>query len=80
MRQCVQYIHELYMTLTFDHKVQIRVRAVTSLFFDTGITYLAHGCITIRRCVDYHQYFYITLTFDPKVKIIGFFNGFVSGL
>ena len=76
MRRCVEYLHDLYMTLTLDLKVKIkgflqwiRVRAITSLFFDIGIPYLTHECITMRRCVGYLHDLYMTLNFDLKVKI-----------
>ena len=51
-------------------RLQIRVRPITFLWFDIGLPYLAHGCITIRQCVAYiHD---PDLTFDLKVKFIGF--------
>ena len=33
--------------------VQIRVRPVILFWFDIGLPYLAHWCITIRGCVAY---------------------------
>ena len=41
-------------------------------WFDIGLPYLAHGCITMRRCVAYIYDPNATLTFDLKVKFIGF--------
>ena len=52
--------------------VQIRVRAITSLFFEVGIPYMAYGCITKRRCVTYIDDLCMTLTFDLNVKIISY--------
>ena len=52
--------------------VQVRVRAITSLFFEVGIPYLAYGCITMRRCVMYIDDLCMTLTFDLEIKNIGF--------
>ena len=56
--------------------VQIRVRPITFLWFDIGLPYLAHGCITIRRCVAYIHDPDTTLNFDLKVKFIGFLTCF----
>ena len=41
------------ITLSAFLSVQIRVRPVTFFWFDIGLPYLAHGCITIRGCVAY---------------------------
>ena len=46
--------------------------SVTSVSFDIGIPYLAHGSITKRGCVKYIHDPDMTLTFDLKVKFIGF--------
>ena len=40
--------------------------------FDTGLPYLAHGCITMKWCVVYILDPNITLTFDLNVKFTGF--------
>ena len=56
--------------------LQIRVRPITFLWFDIGLPYLAHGCITMRQCVAYIHDPDTTLNFDLKVKFIGFFTCF----
>ena len=56
--------------------VQIRVRPITFLWFDIGLPYLAHGCITIRRCVAYIHDPDMTLNFAIKFKFISFFTCF----
>ena len=50
----------------------LHVRLVTSVRFDIGIPYLAHGSITMRGCVKYIHGPNTMLTFDLKVKFIGF--------
>ena len=50
----------------------LHVQPVTSVSFDIGIPYLAHGSITKRGCVKYIHDPDMTLTFDLKVKFIGF--------
>ena len=52
--------------------VQIRVRPITFFWFDIGLPYLAHGCITMRQCVVYIHNPKRTFTFDLKVEFIGF--------
>ena len=52
--------------------VQIRVRPITFLWFDIGLPYLAHGCITMRRCVAYIHDPDSMLTFDLKVNLKAF--------
>ena len=42
------------------------------LWFDIGLPYLAHECITIRQCVKYIHDPDSVLTFDLKVKFKGF--------
>ena len=54
----------------------IRVRPITFFWFDIGLPYLAHGCITMRRCVTYIHDPDATLNFDLKVKFIGFLTCF----
>ena len=58
--QQIAYIHDPDSTLNFDLKVKFigfltcfHVRPITFLWFDIGLPYLAHECITIRRCVAY---------------------------
>ena len=75
MRPCVAYIHDPDTTLNFDLKVKFigfltcfRVQPITFLWFDIGLPYLAHGCITIRQCVVYIHDPDSMLTFDLKVK------------
>ena len=41
-------------------------------WFDTGLPYLAHGCIIMRRFVAHIHDPVTMLTFDFKVKFIGF--------
>ena len=41
-------------------------------WFDIGLPYLAHGCISMRQCVTYIYDPDSTLAFDLKVKFIGF--------
>ena len=79
MWRCVAYIYDSDTTLNFDLKVKLlgfltcfRVRPITFLWFDIGLPYLAHGCITMRRCVTYIHDPDTTLNFDLKVKFIGF--------
>ena len=62
----------LSVCLSVRLSVQIRVRPITFLWFDIGLPYLAHGCITMRRCVAYIHDPDKTLTFDLKVNFIGF--------
>ena len=70
-------------TLNFDLKVKFIgfltcfcVWPITFFWFDFGIPYLAHGCITIRWCVAYIQDPDRTLNLDLKVKFIGFLKCF----
>ena len=81
MTQYVAYTFGPVTTLTFHLKVKfivflkcLRVRPVTSVCFDIGISN-AHKFITMRRCVAY-----ITLTLDLRVKFIGFLTCFLFGL
>ena len=83
MTRCVAYIHDPDTTLNFDLKVKFigfltcfRVRPITFLWFDIGIPYLEHGCITMRRCVAYIHDPDTTLNFDLKAKVIGFLTCF----
>ena len=64
------------ITLSVRLSVQIRVRPITFLWFDIGLPYLAHGCITMRRCVAYIHDPDTTLNFDLKIKLIGFLTCF----
>ena len=64
------------ITLSVRLSVQIRVRPITFLWFDIGLPYLAHGCITMRRCVAYIHDPDTTLNFDLKVKFKGFLTCF----
>ena len=74
-----------YIEITLSHSVrlsvrlsvQIRVRPITLLWFDIGLPYLVHGCITIRRCVAYIHDPDTTLNFDLKVKFIWFLTCFL---
>ena len=50
----------------------LHVRLVTSVRFDIGLPYLAHGSITMRGCVKYIHGPNTMFTFDLKVKFIGF--------
>ena len=50
----------------------LHVQPVTSVSFDIGIPYLAHGSITKIGCVKCFHDPDMTLTFDLKVKFIGF--------
>ena len=45
-------------------------------WFDIGLPYLAHGCITMRRYVAYIHGPDTTFNFDLKVKFIGFLTCF----
>ena len=58
----------------------LHVQPVTSVSFDIGIPYLAHGSITKRGCVKYIHDPDMTLTFDLKVKFIGFMTWLCLGL
>ena len=49
-----------------------RVRPLTSVCFDIGIPFWAHGSITMRTCIAYIYDPVTTLTIDLKVKFIGF--------
>ena len=64
------------ITLSVRLSVQIRVRPITFLWFDIGLPYMAHGCITMRRCVVYIHDPDTTLNFDLKVQFIGFLTCF----
>ena len=77
MGLCDTYIHVPDSMLTSDLKVKFIgfchvFRPVTSVSFNIGIPYLAHGCMTMRECVKYIHDPDTTLTFDLKVKFIGF--------
>ena len=50
----------------------LHVRPVTSVSFDIGIPYLAHGTITMTEFDEYINHPDTTLTFDLKVKLMGF--------
>ena len=50
----------------------LHVQPVTSVSFDIGKPYLAHGSITKRGCVRYINDPDMTLTFDLKVTFIWF--------
>ena len=58
--------------LSIRLSVQIRARPITFLWFDIGLPYLAHGCITMRRCVVYIRYSATPLNFDLKAILSGF--------
>ena len=66
----------LSVCLSVRLSVQICVRPKTFLWFDMGLPYLAHGCITMRQCVAYIHDPDTTLNFDLKVKFIGFLTCF----
>ena len=51
--------------------VLICVQSITFLWFDIGLPYLAHGCMTMRGCVRYIHDPDTTLNFDLKVNFIG---------
>ena len=81
MRECVEYINDSDMTLTFDHKrnffndmfmTWLCVRAAAFWSFDIVILCLARVCITIVQCVAYISdlYMYMILTFELNIKII----------
>ena len=79
MRRCVAYINDPDTTLTFDLKVNfIRfltcfcVWLISFFWFDTGLPYLAHGCITIRQCVAYIHDPNSMLTFDLRSNLKAF--------
>ena len=81
--QQIAYIHDPDTTVNFDLKVKFigfltcfHVRPITFLWFDIGLPYLAHECITMRWCVAYIHYLNTTLNFDLKVKFIGFLTCF----
>ena len=58
--------------------MQIHVRPITFFWFDIGLPYLAHGCITMRRCVAYIHDPDTTMNFDLKVIINRVFDTFSS--
>ena len=66
----------LSVRLSVCLSVQIHVQPITFLWFDIGLPYLAHGCITMRRYVAYIHDPDTTLNFDLKVKFIGFLDMF----
>ena len=86
IRRCVANIHDQDTTLKFDPKVFIgfltcfRVRAITFVWIDIGLPYLAHRCILIRRCVAYIPDPDTTLNIDLKIKFKGFCHVFLSDL
>ena len=51
----------------------VHIRSLTSVCFDSGFSYLAHGSTTMRRCVTYVYNPDTMLNFDLKVKFIWFF-------
>ena len=78
MRRCDTYIHVPDLMLTIDLKVKckgfltcFRVRPETSVSFNIGLPYLAHGSITMRRCDTYIHVPVSILTFHLNVKFIG---------
>ena len=77
MRRCVAYIHYPDTTLNFNLNVKFigfltcfRFRSITFFWFDIGLPYFAHRCITIIRCVA-HIHDQVT-TLNLKVKFIVF--------
>ena len=58
VRRCVAYIRDPDLTLTFDLSVEsvgfchLCVQPITSVCFDTGITYLAHRSIIMKEHVS----------------------------
>ena len=83
MRRCVVHINDPDTTLTFDVNVIYWVFDTFScpannlFWFDIGLTYLAHACITMRRYVAHIHDPDTTLNFHLKVKFIGFFMTWV---
>ena len=59
----------LFVRLSVHLSVQIRVRPINFIWFDIGLPYLAHGCISMRRCVLYIHDPGTTLNFDLKGQI-----------
>ena len=81
MRGIIAFIRDPVLTLTFDINDQgqnyrflsyLCVKPITSVCFDIGISYLAHGSITMKGCFSYVCDHVMTLTFDLEVKFIGF--------
>ena len=77
IRECIKYIHDPDMTLTFDLNVKfigfmtwLCVQASVFLSFDIVILCLARECITMVQCVSYIHELCMTLTFDLNIKII----------
>ena len=71
--------------LCLSVRLRVLIRAITSLFFDVCIPYLAYGCINMRGCIAYihdlHVTFnHMTLTFDLKVKGISFLTWIIFGM
>ena len=54
--------------------VQISFRPITFHWFDIGLPYLVHGCITIRQNVSFIHDPDMTLNFD--LKVIGFLTNY----
>ena len=78
----VQQFLEIYIFFTWCHYGQWGLW----FWFDIGLPYLAHGCITIRPCVARIHDPDMTLTFDINVKFIWFLtwtwkdHNFIFGL
>ena len=62
--------------LSVRPSVHIRVRPIVCFvfWFDIGLSYLAHGCITMRGCVAHIRDPDTTFTFDLKVFIVFFLH------
>ena len=65
-------VQGIFVCLSVHLSVQIRVRPITFFWFDIGLPFLAHGCITMRQCVVFIFDPDKTFNFDLKVKFIGF--------
>ena len=76
---CIQIFTNTWnhsVCMSFCLSVQNRVWPIRFFWFDIGLPYVAHGCITIRQCVTYIHDPESTLTFDLEVKFIGIFTCF----
>ena len=71
------FADDVQVCKTISLCVRPTVWPVTSnaFYFDIGLPYLAHECITMRRCIMYMRDTITTLTFDVKAKFIRFWHG-----
>ena len=61
---------EAYSNRTVHPSVLLRVRCISSMFFEVGIPNLVCGCILVWRSVSYHFQVTVTLTLTSDLVFI----------